>query len=231
MKTLLTLSAIVALAVGAASAAPTIAADAPEHRAGTIYEGFAIVHEFVLRNAGDEELRITGIRATCGCTTTELETDRLAPGESVGLQVLIDSTGYKGSVTWVVYVDSNDPVTPRLTLHVRATVEPSKYYHVSVGDMNYLFYLLVDLRDPDEYGAGHLMGAINIPYEELAGWTDRLPKGVLLILYDDHGDRSDAAAQALIAEGFNEARSLLGGFDEWMSRFDGKFVLTAPSDP
>jgi len=222
---------MVLMIAATAAAAPAIAVDAPEYSHGTVFEGFAIVHSFVLRNTGDAELRIGRVTATCGCTATELATDRLAPGQSIDLQVLIDTTGYRGASAWVIHVDSNDPVTPRLTLRITATVTPSQPYHVSVGDMNYLFYLLIDLRNPDRYAARHLMGAINIPYEELDQWTERLPRGVLLILYDDRGDRSDLAARALIERGFNEARSLLGGFAEWTHRFGEKLTLADPSNP
>jgi len=103
-------------------------------------------------------------------------------------------------------------------------VKPSQRYNIPASDLNYLFYLLIDLRPPEEYAAAHLLGAINIPYDELADWMDRLPNGVLIILYDEDGTLSDQAAQTLNQSGYPEARSLLGGLTEWMRQFKDKFI-------
>jgi len=82
--------------------------------------------------------------------------------------------------------------------------------------MNVLFYLLIDLRDPEAYAAGHLMGAINISYWELENWSSRLPREArTIVLYDQDGTLSDLAAQKLSTQGFDKARSLLGGLGEW----------------
>lgn len=218
----------VVLGLGAvAMAAPRISADVPVYDFGEILEGLAVVHTFVLQNVGDERLTIDGIQVSCGCTTTSLAKSTLAPGESVDLEVTFDSAGFSGKMTKSIYVESNDPATPKLVLQLTGTVKRPQAYNIAVSDLNYLFYLLVDLRAPEEYAAFHLLGAINIPYEELNDWKDRLPKGVLIILYDANGTLSDQAAQALNVNGFPEAKSLLGGLNEWVRQFKDKFILPA----
>ena len=209
-------------------AAPQITVDNNVYEFGTVLEGVVVTHTFVLTNAGDQTLAISSVRTSCGCTTTDLAKKNLAPGESVKLDAVFDTVGYGGrTVTKMIYVESNDPATPKLVLQLKGTVNRAQQYNIACGDLNYLFYLLVDLRDPDAYAAGHLLGAINIPYAELDKWTDRLPKGVLIILYDQDGKLSDQAAQMLNKNGFPEAKSLLGGLNEWNRTFKDKFIITA----
>jgi rhodanese-related sulfurtransferase len=221
---LLTTLFVAALAV-AAAASGTIFAEETEYDFGAVLEGYSVSHVFVLQNVGDSTLEIVRVRTSCGCTTTDLATRFLEPGESVDLEVLLDTAGFGGSISKSIYVESSDPDTPRLTLRMFGVVNRAQPYHISVGDMNYLFYLLIDVRDPDAYAAGHLMGAINIPYAELNDWIPRLPNGVLMILYDQTGEQSDLAAQMLQGAGFPEARSLLGGLNEWTRQFEEKFIF------
>ena len=215
----------VVLGLGAvAMAAPRISVDTPVYDFGEILEGLAVVHTFVLQNVGDEPLTIDDIQVSCGCTTTSLAKSTLAPGESVDLEVTFDTAGFSGKMAKNIYVESNDPATPKLALQLTGTVRRPQAYNIAVSDLNYLFYLLVDLRTPQEYAALHLLGAINIPYKELADWAGRLPKGVLIILYDKDGTLSDKAAQMLNETGFPEAKSLLGGLNEWTRQFKDKFI-------
>jgi rhodanese-related sulfurtransferase len=74
------------------------------------------------------------------------------------------------------------------------------------------------------------MGAINIPLAELGDWVSRLPQGVLIILYDQDGMQGDLAAQVLIDKGFPDAKSLMGGFDEWVNVYKDKFIISAAAD-
>lgn len=208
-------------------AAPKISVDQAVYDFGEVVAGIAVTHTFVLTNVGDAALTITRVRTSCGCTTTALTKTTLAPGESVELTATFDTTHYSGKVGKSVYVESNDPHTPKLVLVLTGTVKRGEPYNISVADLNYLFYILIDLRSPDDYAAAHLFGAINIPYDQLSGWYNRLPKGILIVLYDQDGSLSDKAAQEMIAAGFPQAKSLLGGLNEWMRLYKARFVLTA----
>ena len=43
--------------------------------------------------------------------------------------------------------------------------------------------LLVDVRSPEEFAAGHMPGAINIPVTELEAHTEQLPKDQPVVVY------------------------------------------------
>ena len=44
-------------------------------------------------------------------------------------------------------------------------------------------YVLLDVRQPEEYGAGHLPGARLIPLPELEGRLDELPRDQAILVY------------------------------------------------
>jgi len=77
--------------------------------------------------------------------------------------------------------------------------------------------LMVDVRDAGEYGAGHALGARNVPLAQLesgAGDAGK-KKDATLIVYCDTGDRSAKASAALKKQGYTKVVSLSGGFAAW----------------
>lgn len=74
---------------------------------------------------------------------------------------------------------------------------------------------LVDVRSPEEYGSGHLDGAVNIPIDQLDGRLAELePKASPVVVYCASGFRSGRAAKALAAAGFSNVADL-GAMDDW----------------
>ena len=50
-------------------------------------------HTFQLRNATNEELQIVDYRTTCGCTTSDLPSEQIAPGEEFSIPVFLTLKG------------------------------------------------------------------------------------------------------------------------------------------
>jgi rhodanese-related sulfurtransferase len=78
--------------------------------------------------------------------------------------------------------------------------------------------LFLDVRDPGEYGTGHVLGAKNVPLSRLdQGAPAELGKRKEkpLIVYDDAGDRSSKAVAALKKQGFTRVVNLNGGLKAW----------------
>lgn len=73
---------------------------------------------------------------------------------------------------------------------------------------------LIDVRNPDEYAAGHIPGARSIPLPELAARLDELPTGCPVYLVCQSGNRSAAAVELLATTGI-EAVSVAGGTSRW----------------
>ena len=74
---------------------------------------------------------------------------------------------------------------------------------------------LVDVRTPDEFAAGHIPGAVNIPVQQLdARLSELQPKDAAVVVYCRSGHRSGKAASMLKNAGFN-AVSDLGAMSRW----------------
>lgn len=63
--------------------------------------------------------------------------------------------------------------------------------------------VVVDVRTPQEYAAGHAEGAVNVPFDELPRRAAELgPPGTPIVLYCRSGRRSGIAASALRSAGY-----------------------------
>jgi rhodanese-related sulfurtransferase len=79
--------------------------------------------------------------------------------------------------------------------------------------------LVVDVREPGEFGTGHILGAKNVPLKRIdAGEVDFLKhKEKPVILCCDNGERSTKAAAGLKKLGFTSVVNLTGGIGAWRS--------------
>lgn len=76
---------------------------------------------------------------------------------------------------------------------------------------------VLDVRNPDEYRAAHVAGAVLIPLNELAARQDEIPAGDPLYVICAVGGRSLTAAKALVDAGYR-ALSVAGGTNGWIER-------------
>lgn len=74
---------------------------------------------------------------------------------------------------------------------------------------------LVDVRTVEEFTAGHIQGAVNIPVQDLERRMAELePKDKPIVLYCRSGARSGRAQRALQAAGFKSVHNL-GPMSKW----------------
>lgn len=79
-------------------------------------------------------------------------------------------------------------------------------------------FVLVDVREPAEFSAGHIEGAKLVPLGTLQAEYAKLPKDVTLVVYCRSGHRSAQAVTFLKAHGYGKAVSLDGGFLAWSAQ-------------
>lgn len=75
---------------------------------------------------------------------------------------------------------------------------------------------LIDVRPPEEFAAGHLVGAVNVPLSKLEDYLEQLPTEREVIAYC-RGPYCALAfdAVARLRESGYQARRLEGGYPEW----------------
>lgn len=91
---------------------------------------------------------------------------------------------------------------------------PAKVKEILSGDRSGEFALL-DVRQPEEYEAGHIPGSILMPLGELEARQSELERSKRIITYCRSGRRSMAAAIALCGLGFKSVHHLDGGIRNW----------------
>lgn len=78
--------------------------------------------------------------------------------------------------------------------------------------------LVLDVRSEQEFGEGHLPGAINIPYDQLPKRLSELSKNVELVVYCRSGRRADIAEKTLLEAGFTQVSDLAGHWNQWQKQ-------------
>ena len=75
--------------------------------------------------------------------------------------------------------------------------------------------LVLDVREPPEYAAGHIASSTLIPLQQLAGRMGELPKDREIICVCASGSRSSSAARHLVGQGYT-VLNLSGGMSRWL---------------
>lgn len=81
--------------------------------------------------------------------------------------------------------------------------------------------VLIDVREPDEYAAGHLQGAVNLPRGllefKLSGNPALERRDMAVVLYCKTSGRAALAAVSMQAMGYLNVTSIAGGYDGWVA--------------
>lgn len=80
--------------------------------------------------------------------------------------------------------------------------------------------LVLDVRRADEYGSGHIAGAMNIPVEQLAARHGALgvPRDSDIVVYCQSGRRAAKAQALLQSMGYSHVRLLDGSIQGWQQQ-------------
>jgi len=88
--------------------------------------------------------------------------------------------------------------------------------------------VLLDVREQDEWDAGHAPGAQHIPMSELAGRLGELPEGKDLLVICRSGGRSARVTAHLNEIGW-DARNVDGGMQSWQAT--GRDLISDQGEP
>jgi rhodanese-related sulfurtransferase len=79
--------------------------------------------------------------------------------------------------------------------------------------------VLIDVREADEFAAGHLPGAVLVPRGllefKLSGTPALSSRDLKVVLYCKTSGRAALSAQAMQSMGYLNVTSIAGGYDAW----------------
>jgi rhodanese-related sulfurtransferase len=84
--------------------------------------------------------------------------------------------------------------------------------HAAVGEGA----LLLDVREPEEWDAGHAPGAAHVPMREVPARAAELPRDRRIVAICRSGSRSRAIAEMLLADGYDVVNTI-GGMKAWQA--------------
>ena len=95
--------------------------------------------------------------------------------------------------------------------YMKISAEDAKEIMDSTDD-----FVLIDVREDDEYASGHIAGALLIPYGEIEERAENelTDKDQTILVYCRSGRRSAIAAQTLTELGYTDVRDF-GGIIDW----------------
>ena len=84
--------------------------------------------------------------------------------------------------------------------------------------------VVVDIRDPQAYAAGHIKNATHLDNHSLHDFIAKADLDAPLIVACYHGNSSQSAAAYLASQGFSKVYSLDGGFELWRATYPGEIA-------
>lgn len=94
------------------------------HDFGDVFQGDKVEHVFRFTNTGNQDLVITNVEVTCGCTTPKgWPRDPIPPGGSGELSVAFDSAGKIGKQNKVITITSNSVGTLNQVMFTATVLE------------------------------------------------------------------------------------------------------------
>ena len=88
---------------------------------------------------------------------------------------------------------------------------------------------LLDVREPDEWAAGHAPGALHVPMMEIPARMAEVPTDVEVVVVCRSGGRSGQVVSYLMGNGWDNVRNLDGGMQVWAA--SGREVVSENGQP
>ncbi len=99
---------------------PSISVADDSYDFGFVPIDYRVSHTFYVKNTGDDVLKIDNVVQNCDCTTSELDSKEIQPGDSTELTMVFHTKNYYGRTTRTLTIHSNDPVNPEYDLSYTA---------------------------------------------------------------------------------------------------------------
>ncbi len=100
------------------------------------------------------------------------------------------------------------------------TISPDEAYRLIQENANNPDFVIIDIRTPQEYKAGHIPNAINIDYYSptFKEKLDKLDKSKTYLIYCRTGHRTGNTMPVMKELGFQKVYEIRGGITAWASK-------------
>lgn len=119
----------------------------------------------------------------------------------------------------ILFLVLQNPTTPALTLSKEISVDEA-YQLFQDGEF------ILDVRQPEEYEAGHIPGSVLIPLDILESRLSEIPKDNNVVVVCRSGNRSATGRDILLNAGFTSVTSMAGGMNQWVDK--GYEIIVGP---
>ena len=118
--------------------------------------------------------------------------------------------GKVGLLLWLLIATAHCKATPEVR-----TFDPA-LLSLQVGRAE--APLILDVRSANEFAAGHIPNALNIPHDELPDRLSELPRDLdqTIVVHCHAGPRAQRAEAILIDSGYTDVRDLEGHWSGWI---------------
>jgi hypothetical protein len=127
--TLLILAASCAPSVTRKAEGPAIVLDKDVWEFGRLKRGETISTEVKVRNTGTDTLHIS-LHSTCDCLAASADAEVVAPGGQTSILLSYTGETIKDRATKTLFIDSDDPSSPRLSVTATGQVLPGDLPHM-----------------------------------------------------------------------------------------------------
>lgn len=99
---------------------------------------------------------------------------------------------------------------------------------ISSSELNEKFakgddFFIIDLRDPEDFGADHIPNSILIPLAELEEHLDDFDPSAEFVIHCKMGGKSVQAIDSMKEKGFQNVKVLSGGIQHWnLEKYKGE---------
>lgn len=111
-----------------------------EHDFGEILEGPPAVYTFTFKNTGTKPVKLTSVKASCGCTTPSWTQDPVPPGGTGQVQASYDTKGRPGHFVKTITVQhdaSEQPIILTIKGVVKTSNQPQDKYAEVDGNLGW----------------------------------------------------------------------------------------------
>ena len=99
-------------------------------------------------------------------------------------------------------------------------VTPTQAYELTLQNQGNTRFVILDVRTPEEYAAGHIEGAVNLDFQSVKfkEEVNKLDKYRTYLVYCRTGVRSAAASKMMGETGIKNIYNMTGGITDWQAR-------------